>query len=93
FKSIKRWFQTMTRQHTKAVDAAQAQLNAAFAFLEAAFGSGQEMVLFMTQLTANAHSLSFIETWGNEAYFRHNQELLVYDVRRKLTEEIDALEL
>ena len=93
FKPIKRDFQTMTRRHTKAVDAAQAQLEAAFAFLETAFGKGQELILFMTQLTANVHSLAFIETWGSESYFRNNQELLIYDVQKKLKEEIDALDL
>ncbi len=59
--------------------------------MERVWGQGQEMILFVTELTANADSMHFIEMWGSDAYFQYNQELLVGDVRRNLQREIAEL--
>ena len=93
FKTVKNSFKTMTRRHEKVIDAAGKKLEAAFRFIENVYGHGQELILFMTQLTANVHCMRFIETWGSEAYFRNNRELLIYDVQNALKAEIDALDL
>ena len=60
----------------------------AFAFLEAAAGQGQELVLFVTDLTAGYDTSWFIETFGCEAYFRHNRELLLDETRQRITREL-----
>lgn len=49
------------------------------------------MVLFMTELTANADSMHFIELWGSVSYFQLNQDLLIYDVHQNLQHEIAVL--
>jgi len=59
-----------------------AQLDNAFRFLEAAVGDSQELVLFVTELTAGYDTSWFIGEFGCDAYFRHNQELL-FDERRQ----------
>ena len=66
-------------------------LENAFSFLAQAWGNGQEMILFMTELTANADSMHFIELWGSTSYFQYNQDLLIYDVHQKLQREITDL--
>ena len=61
-----------------------------FRFLEECFGVGQEMFFFMTVMTANRHSSSFLAKFGSESYFRHNEELLVYDLRENLRKDIQT---
>ena len=60
----------------------------AFSFLEAAAGQGQELVLFVTDLTAGYDTSWFVETFGCEAYFHHNRELLFDGTRRRITREL-----
>ena len=60
----------------------------AFSFLEKAVGQGQEIVLFVTEITAGYDTSWFVENFGCEAYFRHNSELLFNDTRRKIVEKI-----
>ena len=62
----------------------------AFAFLEEIFGSGQEMVMFLTELNADWHCLHFVNTCGNEAYSRWNRLLLLHDRQEELRREILA---
>ncbi|MCR5825586.1 MAG: ATPase, partial [Oscillospiraceae bacterium] len=68
--------------------AAGAMLEHAFAFLEEAAGAGQELVLFVTELTAGYDTAWFIETFGSEAYYRHNRELLFDETRARITREL-----
>lgn len=91
FPLIKKRFDTQAKRHQSYVKKVQQQLEKAFDFLEQAWGNGQEMILFMTELTANADSMHFIELWGSASYFQFNQELLIYDVHQNLQREITAL--
>ena len=60
----------------------------AFAFLGSAAGEGQEMVLFVTELTAGYDTSWFVENFGCEAYFRHNRELLLDETHERILREI-----
>ena len=63
-------------------------LDNAFRFLERAVGQGQEIVLFVTDLTASENCSWYISQFGCEAYYRHNSELLINDTRNRIVEEI-----
>ncbi|WP_297871767.1 AAA family ATPase [uncultured Oscillibacter sp.] len=89
-EAVRDWFGGETDKRALLGELAGRQLDSAFRFLEEAFGQGQELVLFVTELTAGPDTSWFIETFGCDAYFRHNQELLFDDTRRKLQEEIAA---
>ena len=67
-----------------------ARMDAAFRFLEETFGPGQELVLFVTEITAGYDTSWFVENFGCDAYFRHNRELLFDDSRRRIAEDIAA---
>ena len=67
-----------------------AQFDNAFRFLEETFGQGQELVIFVTEITAGSATSWFVETFGCDAYFRHNRELLFDDTRHRIREEIAA---
>ncbi len=69
------------------------RLNHVFAFIEKVFSDGQEMLIFVTELTINRYTAGFINRFGCEAYFRHNKSLLVYDRVSEITEELEKLDL
>ena len=58
------------------------QFDNAFRYLEEAVGQGQELVLFVTEITAGYDTSWFVEQFGCDAYFRHNRELL-FDRRQE----------
>lgn len=91
FPHVKKNFDSQVKKHEKQVQNTRQNLENVFAFLERSWGKGQEMILFMTNLTANPDSMEFIEIWGSDSYFRYNQELLIYDVHRDLKREIENL--
>ena len=67
------------------------QFDNAFRFLESAVGQGQEIVLFVTEITAGYYTSWFVENFGCDAYFRHNRELL-FDIRRaRIRDQIAAV--
>ena len=70
---------------------ADRHLTNSFHFLSATFGEGQEIVLFLSELTAGYYSLKFVNECGNEAYYKYNRLLLLKDRREALQQE--ALQL
>lgn len=52
------------------------KLKKAFQFVEGSFGDGQEMVLFVSELTANSCLSGFIGSHGCEPYFYYSEKLL-----------------
>ncbi|MCX4376820.1 MAG: AAA family ATPase [Lachnospiraceae bacterium] len=91
FQRIKKRFDSLAKNHQNHAEEVKEYLENAFSFLAQAWGNGQEMILFMTELTANADSMHFIELWGSTSYFQYNQDLLIYDVHQKLQREITDL--
>lgn len=88
--AVRGWFGEEVKRRSALARETKAQLDHAFAFLEETFGQGQELVLFVTELTAGPDTSWFIETFGCDAYFRHNRELLFDDTRRRIREKITA---
>lgn len=64
-----------------------------FSFVEETFGSGNEMLILLTECTVNRDSAKFIGMYGCEAYQRHNEELMVSERGEFLMREIEELEL
>ena len=88
--AVRGWFGQEVEKRASQAREAKAELDHAFAFLEETFGQGQELVLFVTELTAGPDTSWLIETFGCDAYFRHNRELLFDGTRRRIQEEIFA---
>lgn len=66
-------------------------LERAFDFMEAAFGQGQELVLFVTELNTGYYAVRFLQEYDCERYYRYNRELLFEEKRQKLLREIEEL--
>ncbi|MCH1952850.1 AAA family ATPase [Enterocloster sp. OA13] len=64
------------------------QLEHAFNFMEASFGNGQEMVIFVTELNTSAASVWFLEQYECERYYRYNKELLFDEQEQAIRERI-----
>ena len=91
FQRIKKAFDAKVKAHQNQVKETKQFLENVFGFLERTWGKSQEMVLFMTELTANEESMLFLEMWGCDSYFKYNQELLIYDVHQNLQREVADL--
>lgn len=93
FEIVKREFANVVQRVKHEAEAAGERLENGFRFCEEVFGDGQEMVIFVTELTANAYSSRFIGKYGCESYFRHNKELLFYERNQEISAELKELEL
>ena len=89
FAWLRSQFAELPEQRSGLQDAAAQALEYAFDFMENAFGSGQEMVVFVTELTVRAESLQFIRENGCERYDRYNRQLLGADERGAILEELN----
>lgn len=91
FSLVKDRFDTIEFVRKEGISAVENHLNNAFAFLVKVYGEGQELVIFLTELSAGYYSLRFISECGNEAFYKYNKLLLLKENRSRLTEE--AMEL
>ncbi len=91
FEAVKAWFgQAVELRRTQAVETS-AMFDNAFRFLEETFGQGQELVMFVTEITAGFDTSWFVENFGCDAYFRHNSELFFDQTQKQLHDKIAAI--
>ena len=88
--AVRDWFGQEVEKRAALGRETGAAFDNAFRFLEQTFGQSQELVIFVTEITAGYDASWFVETFGCEAYFRHNRELLFDDARHRIREEIAA---
>lgn len=88
FARVKELFALENEAYERQQNQSSEALEYAFDFLEGAFGTGQEMVMFITELNSNYYSVKFLEGSGCERYYQYNQELFFDEKRRKLLERL-----
>ena len=91
FALLKKSFDAAEAARRERAAQADRHLTNSFRFLSATFGEGQEIVLFLSELTAGYYSLKFVNECGNEEYYRYNRLLLLKERREALQQE--ALQL
>ena len=88
FACIRSWFNeaqdALDAQETEAL----AMLEHAFDFVEEAYGGGQEMVIFITELNSDYYSVKFLEEHECERYYRYNKQLLLDDASQSIEEQL-----
>ena len=89
-EAVRGWFSTEVEKRKTLGQEAGTRFDNAFRFLEQTFGQAQELVIFVTEVTAGYDTSWFVENFGCDAYFRHNKELLFDDTRRRIRDEIAA---
>ncbi len=93
FALVKGLFAAEVEQREDAIDRASSMLDHAFRFLEETFGTGQEMVIFITELTTNFYSVKFISENGSDAYYRYNEELLFDEKQKTILQDIEKAKM
>ena len=89
-EAVRGWFGGEVEKRRALAAEAGARFDNAFRFLEQTFGQSQELVIFVTEITSGHDTSWFVETFGCDAYFRHNKELLFDDTRRRIRDDIAA---
>ena len=89
-EAVRSWFGGEVEKRKTLGAKTGAMFDNTFRFLEQTFGQDQELVLFVTEVTAGYDTSWFVENFGCDAYFRHNKELLFDDTRRRIREDIAA---
>ena len=93
FQQVKTSFDENVKSLKRNAEAAGKKLNNMFLFSEEVFSEGHEMLVIVTELTANYYTAKFISKHGCDAYFRHNQELLFFERQQDIVQQLDKLDL
>ncbi len=88
--AVRGWFEAQVQARATAAETAGRHFDNAFRYLEQAFGESQELVLFVTEITAGFDTSWFVEHFGCDAYFRHNKALMFDNTRRQIQQDIFA---
>lgn len=92
FKLLKADFDKRKKALSKQVSQTDANLTNVFRFCEGAFEVGsQELLILVTELTANSYAAHFIGKYGCQEYFKHNKDMLFTERRKDILAEIDDL--
>ena len=92
FERVRAEFEKETRKREELLERTGKALDNAFYFMEAAFGDGQEMVSFVTELNTNYYSVQYLKENDCDMYYKYNKRLLVDEQREKLLAAMDEAE-
>ncbi len=88
FERMRAEFARVTDERLARIRTAGERLARAFHFLETAFGTGQEMVVFVTGLTTDFYAGEYLADNGSEEYDRYHKELLLHDRKDDLLRDL-----
>lgn len=91
-KAVRTWFKAETENREQLVEHISEALLNVFDFMEAAFGEGQEMVVFITELNVNFYSARFIRENGCDPYYKYNKGLLFDERQEGIQEQLKEAE-
>lgn len=91
FEALKAEFSSMCTRLDEEGDAALKMLEYAFDFMETAFGESQEMVYFVTELSADPYAVAFLKEHECPRYYRYSKSLLFEDAAAQVRKELDAI--
>ncbi len=93
YKIMKSDFDKRKKAQSKAVSECSAVLSNVFKFCEEAFQEGQELLIFITELTVSIYTADFIGRYGCKEYQEHYKEMNFSERRKSIIREIEDLEL
>ena len=86
-------FAAETGRRETLADETGGMFDGAFRFLEEAVGPSQELILFVTEITAGYDTSWYVGEFGCDAYFRHNRELLYDETRQSILDRLKGQNL
>ena len=93
FAQMKEQFDTKVSAYKQDTERVKERMHYLFQFVEDTFGSGNEMLILVTECTVQADCAKFISLYGCEDYQRHNEELMLTERGAELTARIEELEI
>lgn len=90
FEPVRRQFAVQAAARQRAVEEAQAALEAAFDLMENAFARGQEMVVFVTELALGPASGPFLAQNPCPRYTRYSQDMVLDGPRADILRRLAA---
>lgn len=93
FKTAKADFDKRLSALKTSSQSCSTKLANAFNFCDEVFSQGNEMLIFVTELTLSTTAAKFIGRYGSPEYFKHNKELLFYERQQEIITELDNLNL
>ena len=89
---VRERFKAAVERRRACIETGSLRLERAFSLIDAAFGEGQELVIFLTELTMNPYSMKFLSDNGSETFASYSRTLLLGGERKALLEELDSLQ-
>ena len=93
FEAVRTEFVKETKKREDVILKASENLEYAFDFMERAFGESQEMVVFITELTVNFYSASFLAENECARFYKYNKGLLANERRAGILSGIEEIEM
>jgi len=93
FEVLKNSFDDFYKNYKQSIKDIGLKLKNSFIFCEEVFGVDQEILLLITELTANKFSSLFISHYGSEEYYKYNKNLLFSERQIQIIKQIDDLKL
>lgn len=92
FAAIKADFDSKVAAMRRDAAGAKAKMEAMLSFAEKVWPEGQEMLILVTELTISWYAARFISRYGCESYYRHNEELMLYERHTKIISQLNLLD-
>ncbi len=92
WERIKELFGEENKAYEMGLSDAGEKLEHGFDFMEAAFGDGQEMVIFVTELNTSYLCIRFLKEYDCERYYQYNERLLFNRREDNIKARISSLE-
>lgn len=83
------FFDRQRERLEEAEKSAEKALEYAFDFMEEAFEAGEEMVVFVTELTVSKTAAAFLADYHCERYLQYSSQLLIGSRKRELLDELE----
>jgi len=93
FEVLQKYYKQDVEKLAPKVLAASSALDNAFAFIDEVFPGQRERLVFVSDVTARRVLSRFIERFGSESYYAHNENLMVESQHDQLVERINGLSL
>ncbi|MCJ7856425.1 AAA family ATPase [Lachnospiraceae bacterium NSJ-143] len=91
FAAVKKSFDAGVKKFEESIELTKTQLDNMFVFVEEVFGRDKEMLVIVTDLTANFNSAEFIGKYGCDKYFENNKEMLFYERQQDIVKQVNIL--
>lgn len=92
FEGVRRSYDGDIGEFKSKLNSVSSHFSNMFGFSERAFGKGQEMLILVSELAADPITARFISQYGCEEYYRYDKELMFYERRLEIIDELQRLE-